>query len=795
MTRARRDLAIGTALLLVLGLVVMLRIDVATDITHFLPAGDDDAHGDVLLARELASGELSRTMVLLVDAPDAPTAARASHVFERELRADPDVQRDLARLVAGSDEGQQDALWQTYQAHRTAFLAPDAEAAAARVTDAALAAAAAELKRKLATPMSTLLTKVAPADPLLILPDLFERLLGGDGAGLKVIDGRFVTADERGAVLFLTSSVPTSNATRLRPLLLGIDRAFERTRGEVDAELSLQQSGTHLFAIAAEGSIRADIQRVSIGSSVGLVLLFLLTFRSLRLMLLVLPVLASGFLCGTVACLLLFGSVHGLTLAFGAALIGVAVDYGVHFHCHHLHAGSPDDARASLRRIWPGLRLGALTTITGFVALLASTFPGLRQLAVFAVAGIAAAALSTWLFLPGLSARTSRPTRVASALIAGLRRLWFAPRRSRAALLVLPTLALVVAATGLPQLRWNDDLTDLNRIDPAVQRQDQAVRDRVVRFEQRRLVVATGRDEAAALLANERAAAALADLQQRGALTGFRSLAPMLPSPGTQTAVDAVLRGDETHWPRLANALAETGFVADAFTPWRDELAGPAPAPLTYTDLANGPLAGMTAPFRFTWSGGSGFVTFLHELQDEAALRDALAAIPDVRLIDIAATLSSAYGAYRARLLQLWCVGLGGVLLLVLLRHRRLRPTMIAYLPAVLGAAATAGLLSWFGLELNMLSLVALLMVVSMGVDYGVFLAEHRDDGEARDATLLAVLLAALSTMLGFGLLALSSQPPLFHIGVTAAVGVLTCVLLAPTVCALLTANRGAVCE
>ena len=46
MTRARRDLAIGTALLLVLGLVVMLRIDVATDITHFLPAGDDDAHGD-----------------------------------------------------------------------------------------------------------------------------------------------------------------------------------------------------------------------------------------------------------------------------------------------------------------------------------------------------------------------------------------------------------------------------------------------------------------------------------------------------------------------------------------------------------------------------------------------------------------------------------------------------------------------------------------------------------------------------------------------------------------------------
>jgi predicted exporter len=76
-------------------------------------------------------------------------------------------------------------------------------------------------------------------------------------------------------------------------------------------------------------------------------------------------------------------------------------------------------------------------------------------------------------------------------------------------------------------------------------------------------------------------------------------------------------------------------------------------------------------------------------------------------------------------------------------------------------------------------------MVVSMGVDYGVFLAEHRRDPIARDATLLAVVLAGVSTILGFGLLALSSQPPLYHIGLTSAVGVLLCLLLAPTVCAL----------
>jgi predicted exporter len=782
-SRERRFLLVGTALLALLATVVALRIDVATDITHFLPRGAD--HDDVHLARELAAGELSRTMVLLVDAEDASAAAAASRRFEQELRAEPVVAEHLQRLVTGSGEAVEDAMWQTYRRHRVAFAAPDADAAQRQLTDDALDASIAELKRKLQTPMSTLLVKVVPEDPLRLLPQLFERLMAGRGEGLKLVDGRFVTEAEDGAVLFLTTTIPMTNATAMRPLLAGIDAAFARAEQRSGGGLTLHQSGTHLFALAAEAGIRSDIQRVSIGSAIGLTTLFLLLFRSLRLLLLVLPILGMGFLCGTTACLLWFDSVHGLTLAFGAALIGVSVDYGVHFHCHHLHAGGGSSPRASLRRVWPGLGLGALTTITGFLALVASSFPGLRQLAVFATFGIAAAALSTWLFLPALASRRARPTAIASGLAALLRRTFFAPDRSRIALAAPIVLVLLAVAVGLPQLRWNDGLADLNKIDPEIQARDEAVRARVVRFEQRRLVVATGADEEAALQANERVARALAPLVADGALSGFRSLAPMLPSAATQRAVDAAVRGDETLWPRLERALQAHQFVPAAFARWQAFVAQEPPAPLRYRDLAGGPLAQMVEPFRFTWSGGVGFVTFLHDLHDETALRAALADVDGGRLIDIAGTLSGAYGAYRQRLLQLWMLGLGAVLLLVAVRHRALRPTLIAYVPAVLSAAGTAAVLTLLGLELNMLSLVALLMVVSMGVDYGVFLAEHRDDEVQRDATLLAVTLAGASTMLGFGLLSLSSQPPLFHIGLTSAVGVLLCLVLAPTVCAL----------
>ena len=90
----RRAFGLG-CLLLALGLLfVLLRLQVATDITHFLPEGENG--DDVHLARELAAGELSRTMVLLIDAPDAETAARASRAFEQRLRSTPVIAAGIA---------------------------------------------------------------------------------------------------------------------------------------------------------------------------------------------------------------------------------------------------------------------------------------------------------------------------------------------------------------------------------------------------------------------------------------------------------------------------------------------------------------------------------------------------------------------------------------------------------------------------------------------------------------------------------------------------------------------------
>ena len=789
--RERRTLALGAIALLGLSLYVALRWSVTTDIAHFLPRGEV---GDELsLARQIVSSELSRTMILLVGgAADTAEVAAASRELEAALRAAPAVATELASLDGGPPAGMEEVLWTLYFPRRLGFLAQDAAGARAATSPDALREAAAKLKRRLELPISGLLSRVAPADPLLIVPGLFERLAAARGDGLQLADGRFVTEDGRSAVLFIATEAASFDSARQRPFLAGIVAAFEGVNAAHGGRLHLAQSGGNRFAVSSEDAIRADIERVSTWSVLALVALFLWLFRSLRLGIVTLIVVGAGFVVATAACLALFGSVHALTLAFGSGLIGVSVDYTIHFYCHHSLAPDPGGPRRTLAGIWTGLALGAATTVVGFVALVASSFPALRELAVFGAFGIAAALVCTRVFLPGLVPAVARPTRSSRRVAAALGSAVEALDRRRWLAWLVPAVVLAVGLAGLPRVRWNDDFADFNRLDPALVQEDAGIRAQVVRYEQRRMVVCAADDEESALQANERVADALAGATAAGELAGCRSVASMLPSAARQREVDAAVRSDAALWPRLRDALAAEGFRAEAFQPFHEALSAPAPAPLLPADLATSPVGPLVRPFRITLDRGFGVLTFLNDLRDAPAVQRRLAGIPGAHLVDMRAAFAAAYGGYRSRMQSLLLYGVLAVVGLVALRHRALRPTLSACAPGLLAALGTVGLFGLLGVPLNVLSLVALLMIVSMGDDFGVFLAETGERPGELAATHLAVFFAGLTTILGFGLLSFSDNPALFSVGATTGIGVSLCLILAPTLHMLISVRRKA---
>ena len=787
-TVSRQPLIVAAVLFALAAAVVVARFEVSTDITAFLPdPGDQEVAS---LSREIIESELSRTMVLTIHAEELADALEAGRALESALLDDAAVASSIAFLEGGPPEGIEEAMWTLYHPRRFSFAARSSAEVQDRVSDEALATAAADLLRRLEQPMSPLLTRVAPSDPLLFLVDLFDTLEGARGEGLAVIDGRFVGRHGEHAVLFLGTSAPAFDSEVQGPLLAAIDHHFTAIAAVTDADLTLEQSGVNRFAVSAEASLKADIRRVSTLSVLGLALLILALFRSPRLLVLAGATVGTGVLAGCAATLLVYGRVHGVTLAFGAALIGVALDYVAHLYAHHAVAphGTPS---GTLRTIWRALLTGAVTTVVGFAALAASSFGGLREVALFSVVGIACALSFTRWVLPVMMRPAARPVAFRRLVVDRLSRLVAKLRSLGPKLWALPVVVVVISAVGLPRIVWNPEFADLGALDAELVAEDDAVRDRVARFEQMRFVVALGETEEEALSANDAARLALDAAVGDGALAGYRSIATLLPSSATQRGVADAFRSTPRLDERLTRAFVAAGFRAEAVEPFRETLRSPGPEPLTYTLLADSPLGPLVRPFRVSLGERVAFVTYLSDVADPAALAAAIDPIDNARFLDQAAVLGAANHAYQTSTFRLVCGGLFAVLLVLLLRYRDLLRTLAAFVPALLGSTLTLASLGLLGIPLDLVGLTALLMVVSMGVDYGVFLVDAERTGERElTAALLSIAVACASTLLGFGLLALSDYPVLRTIGVTAGIGVTSCLLLAPTTLVLLRRER-----
>ena len=189
----------------------------------------------------------------------------------------------------------------------------------------------------------------------------------------------------------------------------------------------------------------------------------------------------------------------------------------------------------------------------------------------------------------------------------------------------------------------------------------------------------------------------------------------------------------------------------------------------------------MSASARDLWLGEVGAqqtsVVMLRGLNDPALLGRLQAAadgLPGVRWVDKTAEVSSLLGRYRGAMS--WLLLLGHAVVLGALFWRFGRPAWRAWLPTALATLLTVGILGWLGQPFQLFNVLALVLLLGIGSDYGIFLLEHEGDPSAW----LAVVLGAASTWLSFGLLGLSSTPALRAFGLSLLFGVLLVWGLAP---------------
>ena len=188
------------------------------------------------------------------------------------------------------------------------------------------------------------------------------------------------------ALLIAETRAPAFDPGRQRAALDALEQSFAAI--DERGDLGMIVSGTGKFSAVMETRTRAEAESLGRAATIGMIVLLLLAYRRIGSLVLTLLPLVSAALAGLAAVSALFGSVHGITLAFGFTLIGVAQDYPIHFLSHSRPESAP---REVARSLWPTLATGIASTCVAYATFLFSGVLGLAQLAVFTVTGLAVA--------------------------------------------------------------------------------------------------------------------------------------------------------------------------------------------------------------------------------------------------------------------------------------------------------------------------------------------------------------------------------------------------------------------
>ena len=634
------------------------------------------------------------------------------------------------------------------------------------------------MRRSLTLPISPLLKRIAADDPLGAFRGLLERMRAGEPP-LATRDGVFTTRDGAFAVILLATNHSAFDTVAQAPLLAAIRARFDEIRSRLGPDLLLEESGANRFALDAETKLRADASMISTLSTIGVMALSWLFFRSVLSLGLVMVPALIGLLLAMAAGLALFGRLDGTTIGFGASLIGVTIDYPTHVLILRSLSTRGESPWRLARRLSGSLSMAALTTMASFAGLAITSFRGFRELGVFSLIGVAGALLTSLALLPDLLPK-SRPVPPVSARLARALGAWIPRlRRRRSALALVPVAVLALGAYALPRLEWNDDLSNLGQPDPDLRAEDTRVRERVSSFDGGRFVIAIADDPETAIAQNDAVHARLEALVARNELGGMRSLHDLLWSQDLQRRNLEALRDSPDLAARLDASFNAAGFRSGAFAPFAQSLESPS-EPLTLAELRASPLGALASTLVLDLDRRTAVITYLRGVGDPEGLRASLADLPGVHFFDQHSFLNEIATQFRTRTLFQIVVGSVCVLLILIARYRDWRRAFAAFLPALLTAILVLSAFALSGTETNLLHAVSLLIVMGMGVDYGIFVVDSVEHPDEMGATLVSCLLCCLTTLLGFGALAISSHPALRAIGLTTGVGIALSLVLAP---------------
>jgi predicted exporter len=526
-------------------------------------------------------------------------------------------------------------------------------------------------------------------------------------------------------------------------------------------------SGVPFHSFESSSYAQREISFISTVTLLIIFLLFLCIFKSLLPVMLSMGTVLVSLLLAAGATLLVFREIHILSFVFGTALIGIGVDYSIHYCVRWW--GNSGIKTGVVSRIFRGVTMSMVSSEICFAALFFAPFIILKQFAVFLSAGLFSAYLSVVCLYPGLEKREfpgEAGRRIWNPHFHPMRKIWDG-FLSKAILPGLILGALVLLFINRDHVRVENNIGGLYRMSETLKESEAAAAQVLNSGAGSWYFIVYGYSPEAVLENEEILRARLKDEINKGNLKSYMAVSLFVPSRSSQKkSYEAAKR----FLPLAERQFAALGFPPENAERFREDFTG-----------AKGQYLRLDQDFPFytediqsnLWIGEvedgyfSCVLPFL--VQDEAPLRAIADDLEFVFFVNKVKDVERDLDALTRMMLILFCGAYGIMGVVIFLCYPRRDALRICAVPLFL-FLITEAVLAACGISLGFFSVAGIILIFGLGLDYMFYVIEGRRP-EDRYLTFLAVTLSFATTALSFGALILSAFPPVYIFGLTVFTG------------------------
>jgi predicted exporter len=523
--------------------------------------------------------------------------------------------------------------------------------------------------------------------------------------------------------------------------------------------------GVIFYSDNASIEAKKDISTISGLSIIGIIILIIAIFRSVTPILLSLLSILIGIICGLAAVLMIFGEIHVMTLVMSTSVIGITIDYSLHYLTERLLHGNHESSYDSLKKLISTLAIALCTSFIAYLILLIAPFPGLKQLSIFAVFGLLGAFLTVTCWYPFLIKKLPVRENVGASFFT----FWLKPWENKNVQWITVLLAIVFIGYGAYNLKIDDDISKLQALPIDLQKEEQDIINITHQSSDQKWFIVFGDTAEQTLQRLESFLPKLEQAKQKGVFQQYQSI--NLPSIKQQQHNVALV---EKYMPEIVSSLQQMG-INIRLPSTENTNVFITPEMWVKSEISQGQnLLWLSLP-----NGKSATLIPIGNIKRINDIRTLSHVDNGVYWLDRHTEFNTMFTNYRVYLSQLMAGAIIIICVCFIFYNRKygLITALKSTLPTLLSVGVALSVHGIIHQPLNLFSMLALILVIGIGIDYSLFLGNVKSQTKS---ALLAVTMAALTTLLSFGLLIISHTNAIKGFGIVLTSGIFAAFLFAP---------------